>query len=138
MILKDTEKKQVRIKMETVSDSEKMNYKYTGFFQIKNGKKYLMYSDKTEKCSITSDGKIVRLSRFGSKSTMVFEHGCEHISSYLTPLGSLPLTVSAKAVSDKLCEDGTLFLEYNLSVGETEPIENKIKITIEEIKNVSK
>ncbi|MBQ8605721.1 MAG: DUF1934 domain-containing protein [Clostridia bacterium] len=136
--MRDTEKKEVRIRMETVSDSEKMSYKYNGFFQIKNGKKYLMYSDGNEKCSVTSDGKIVRLSRFTTKSTMIFEKDSEHISSYLTPMGSLPLCVATKTVSDKLCEDGTLFLKYNLSVGDTEPIENKIKITIEEIKNVSK
>ena len=48
MILKDTEKKSVKINMLTVSDSEKAEFSYEGYFQIKNGKKYLIYTDENE------------------------------------------------------------------------------------------
>ena len=133
MILKDTDKKSVKINMITVSDSEKAEFCYDGYFQIKNGKKYLIYSDENEKCSLVGDGQAFRISKLKSGGTMVFEKDAEHICSYSTPMGNIPLCVAATAVEDKLCENGTLLLEYGLSVPDTEPIKNKITITIEEI-----
>ena len=137
MILKNTDKKNVRIMMKTFQENEMFEHSYLGSFQIKNGKKYLIYNDDFEKCSVTSDGKIIRLTRFKSGTTMTFEQGAEHIGGYDTPMGRLALCVSTDAVSDKLCQNGTLTLEYKLSVGQTEPVNSKINITIEEIKNVS-
>ena len=119
--------------MKTYQESEVFEYSYTGSYQIKNGKKYIMYNDGFEKCLLTSDEKIVCLRRYSSDSVMIFEKDTEHITSYVTPMGSMPLSVVAKDVSDKLYNDKTLSVRYLISVGNTEPVENIINIKIEEI-----
>lgn len=133
MILKDTDKINVSISMQTFQNSEKFTNNYTGTFQIKNSKKYLIYKDEYEKCSLVIDENVVRLNKFSSGTVMTFEKDCEHICSYATPMGRLALSVVALEITDSLCQGGTLAIEYIVSVVETEPINNKIYIKIEEI-----
>lgn len=130
----NTEKIPVKISMQTSQEGETLCYDYTGFFQIKNRKKYLVYNDGAEKCSLTVSDGLVRMSRFKSESVMTFEQNAEHISNYVTPMGVMPLAVRTESVSDSLCQNGTLSMEYNLSLGGSEPVKNKIIIKIEETK----
>ena len=119
--------------MKTFQDSEIMEHTYTGTYQIKNGKKYLMYNDGFENCLLTSDGEIVNLRRYKSGTVMIFEKNAQHVTSYITPMGTMPLSVVTQDISDKLAYREELSVRYSLSIGETSPVENKINITIEEI-----
>ena len=132
MILKNTDRKPVRVTMATCHDGEKILQSYNGSFQIKNGKKFLLYTEADEKCSITSDGKTVRINRFQSGRSLVFEENTEHICSYSTPAGTIVMTVLAGKITDNL-EDGSLVIEYSLALSEEIPVNYKINITIEEI-----
>jgi uncharacterized beta-barrel protein YwiB (DUF1934 family) len=69
---------------------------------------------------------------------MIFEKDAEHITSYATPLGNIPMCIRTLKLSEKLDETGTLDIEYNISIGESEPVKNIINVKIEEIKNVDK
>ncbi len=133
MTLKNTDKKNVQIFMKTLQEDEVSDHSYKGTYQIKNDNKYLIYNDGFEQCSVICDKSTVRLRRFKSGSVMTFEKNAEHISSYMTPMGNLPLSVVTDVIEDRLEQNGTLLLEYSISIGETKPVKNKINITIKEI-----
>ena len=132
MILKNTDKKIVRVVMTTFQDGESIIQSFNGSFQIKNGKKYLMYTETDEKCSLTSDGTLVRLNRYDSGRSLIFEQGEQHISTYMTSAGPITLTTDTFKITDNL-ENGTLSIDYALFFEGQEPIKNKINIKIEEI-----
>ena len=133
MILKNTDKTDVRITMKTCQDGENFEHTYTGTFSKKSGKTYLNYRDGNEPCSLITDGNEIRLVRMTSGTRMVFEKGARHDCFYPTPIGNIPVAIETYAISHDLEMNNRLKIRYKLYVEDDNFLNNEINITIEEI-----
>ena len=98
----------------------------SGLYYQKNGKTYLKYTEKDDETGATRNalvvisGKTVSVEYRGNTDTvMLFEVGKTNNSMYITPLGSMRLTITTKHMEIDESENKLyILLEYTMSFDE--------------------
>lgn len=110
-----------------------------GKFYLKNGTYYLVYDESEisgmegSTTTLKIEDKKVSMKRFGSNSsTLIFERGIKHKSSYQTFYGDMNVEVVTKKIDVDISKmgKGKIDLSYRLSISNMVESQNKLSIEI--------
>lgn len=103
-----------------------------GKFYRKDGRFYLLYSDKETSTVIKAESQTVSVRRRGTyESNIVYDKRKSHEFVYSTPYGKMAMTVVTRELEINLGENGgDIRLGYELLMG-GEPCRNNMKITVD-------
>lgn len=115
--------------------TEKSSFSYSGRYDIKNGKHYIMYEESSPAVKTVikaSDGNAL-ISRTGEIGSIMHITPNKTVpTEYATPQGTFSFDVCGISV-DNRAEDGYVMLEYVLKSGAGIIGQNKIEIFFEEV-----
>ena len=103
----------------------------------RNGALYILYEESTEdggriKSRIKLKNLLLEVTRKGAMNTcMIFETGKEHITEYVTPLGSMQMGIRTHSVeTDQSGNELAIAVNYSLTIGGDEISRCNISIII--------
>lgn len=116
----------------------------SGFYYVKNDQIYLKYTEVDEDTKATRNAlvkvhdKTVSVEYKGITDTyMLFEVGKSNNSMYITPLGSMRITITTKTMEIEQKEDYLrIFLDYEMSFDEDKKGDQRAILI--EVKNIDK
>lgn len=114
-----------------------------GTFFTRASNYYLIYKESSltgmeeTTTSLKAEPSKVTLNRMGKNQLkQVFEVGIHNNCVYITPYGRIVLGVrSSKVQVDLTDEGGSINLEYELEVGKDKVSDNKLSITVKEVRS---
>lgn len=134
MILKNTDNADITIINEQTmgEDFDAIETHARGKFYQKDGKFYLLYSDKEASTVIKAENQTVSVRRRGAyESNMVYDKRRNHEFVYSTLYGKMAMTVVTRELEINLGENGgDIILDYELLMG-SGVCRNNMKITVD-------
>lgn len=123
-----------------LGDTDLQEFVTTGQYFLKNGAYYIIYNESVitgmegTSTVLKAEGSRVSLNRMGANQyKQVFETGLNHQGYYVTPYGTMCMSVSSSKVEVDLTETGgRINLEYELEVDGQKLSSNLLRIKVRE------
>ncbi len=129
--------------IDTQGDIDTVSLTTAGSYYIKGGKPYIVYKESeatgfeghTTTVKVWDSGvSMTRFSKQGS-STLIIEKDAINLCNYYTMAGPIMLDITGIDIDNQLDDHGgRLMLDYSLSMDGVLLSENKVNITVKEIK----
>lgn len=129
--------------IEAGGDKDSVSLTTTGSYYIKGGKHYLVYKESEatgfegHMTTIKAWDNGVSMTRFSQRgsSTLIIEKDAINLCNYETFAGPIMLDINGIDIDNQLTDaGGKLHMEYSLSADGMLLSENKVNITVKEIK----